>query len=290
MEKEVAVLIMAHKNQKQLELLIDSLIGDFDLYIHIDTKSTINKEELITKYPDVKFYSKYNVVWSGYTQILCPLFLFREAYKNKYSFYILISGQDLPLISNEAIKQRLKADDTSYVVSDRLPLPQWKLNGGFDRIQLYWESDITGNGLWSKFMRKVIGNVKKNQRKYNIRRPLYKGIEYYGGSTWVILRQDATKHLLDFIDKNPKYLKKFRYSYCADELWLQTALGTSDCKIKNEHITYLDWATGPEYPRTLRMEDFDKIINSSHFFARKFDMDVDNEVIHKVLERRKSKA
>lgn len=285
---EIAILIIAHKNQEQLELLINNLVSDFDLYIHIDTKSTINKEELISKYPNVKFYSKYNIIWSGYTQILCPLFLFREASKSKYQYYILISAQDIPLISNEAIKRRLKEKDTSYVVSDKLPLPQWKFNGGFDRVQLFWESDVVGNSLWDKLKRKVICNIKKNQRKYNLRRPLYKGVEYYGGSTWVILRYDAMEYLLNFIDKNPKYLKTFKYSYCADELWLQTILGTSDCKTKNEHITYLDWFTGPEYPRTLRIDDYDAIINSPHFFARKFDIDVDKEVVHKILERRNS--
>ncbi|MBD8349698.1 beta-1,6-N-acetylglucosaminyltransferase [Dysgonomonas sp. HGC4] len=285
---EIAILIIAHKNQEQLELLINNLVSDFDLYIHIDTKSTINKEELISKYPNVKFYSKYNIIWSGYTQILCPLFLFREASKSKYQYYILISAQDIPLISNEAIKRRLKEEDTSYVVSDKLPLPQWKFNGGFDRVQLFWESDIIGNSLWDKLKRKVICNIKKNQRKYNFRRPLYKDVEYYGGSTWVILRYDAMEYLLNFIDKNPKYLKTFKYSYCADELWLQTILGTSDCKTKNEHITYLDWFTGPEYPRTLRIDDYDAIINSPHFFARKFDIDVDKEVVRKILDRRNS--
>lgn len=285
---EIAILIIAHKNQEQLELLINNLVGDFDLYIHIDTKSVINKEELISKYPNVKFYSKYNIIWSGYTQILCPLFLFREASKSKYQYYILISAQDIPLISNEAIKCRLKEEDTSYVVSDKLPLSQWKFNGGFDRVQLFWESDVVGNSLWDKLKRKVICNIKKNQRKYNLRRPLYKGVEYYGGSTWVILRYDAMEYLTNFIDKNPKYLKTFKYSYCADELWLQTILGTSDCRTKNEHITYLDWFTGPEYPRTLRIDDYDAIINSPHFFARKFDIDVDKEVVHKILERRNS--
>lgn len=285
---DIAILIIAHKNQAQLELLLDNLAGDFDLYIHLDTKWSINKEELATKYPTAKFYSKYNIIWSGYTQILCPLFLFKEASKNNYQFYILISAQDLPLLSNKSIKRRLKEEDSSYVVSDRLPLPQWKFNGGFDRIQLYWESDIVGNKPWNKLKRRIIGNIRKQQRKYNLRRPLYKNLEYYGGSTWLILRYDALEYLLNFIDKNPNYLKTFKYSYCADELWLQTILATSNCKTKNDHITYLDWGTGPEYPRTLRINDYDNIINSTCFFARKFDSEVDNEIIEKILERRNS--
>lgn len=286
--KEVAILIMAHKNQAQLELLIENLHNNFALYIHIDTKSSIDTAHLKSIYPTVYFYSEYNVNWSGFNQIQCPLFLFREAYKQKHSYYILISAQDLPIISNEKIIESLKNDNCSYVVSDKLPLPQWKFNGGFDRVQLYWESDVTGNSLYANLKRRIIAHVRKRQRIHNWRRKLYSNIEYYGGSNWVILKDDAMSYLIGFIDRHPQYIKSFKYSYCADELWVQTILATSDCNIKNEHFTYLDWSKGPEYPRTLRLDDYNDIINSRCLFARKFDMEVDSEIIRKVLEHRNS--
>lgn len=285
---EIAILIIAHKNQTQLELLINNLIGDFDLYIHIDSESIIDIKELSSKYPNIKFYSKYHVVWGGYSLSACSLFLFQEAYKGRYKYNVLISGQDLPVISNDKIKHFIEKNDSSYIVSDKLPIPHWSYAQGFNRFQLYWEHDITGNSLWDKFRKKVIGNIRKFQLKYNIRRPFYKNMDVYGGSNWGLLRYDAMDYLINFIEQNPGYMKRLRYCYCTDELWMQTILATSGCKIRNEHITYIDWLKGPESPRTLRIDDYENIINTTCPFARKFDMDVDKEIIYKIQERRNS--
>lgn len=285
---KIAILIIAHKNQEQLELLINSLDSKFQLYIHVDLKSSINTSYLREKYTDVYFYSKFDIVWSGFNQIQCPLFLFKEAYKNKHPYYILISGQDIPIKSNDEIIDFLHKQNQSFVVSDKLPLPQWKFNGGLDRVQLYWESDIIGNSILAKIKRRIIGNIRKRQRINNWRRSLYKGMQYYGGCNWVILKEDVLGFLLNFIKDNPKYIKSFKYSYCGDELWIQTILATSDCNTVNDHFTYLDWSKGPEYPRTLRMEDYEDIINSPYLFARKFDLEIDAEVVHKILELTKT--
>lgn len=285
---EIAILIIAHKNQAQLELLLDNLGDDFALYVHIDKTSAINKEELTARYPNIRFYSKLHVVWGGYNLSACSLFLFQQAYKGKHKYYVLISGQDLPLLSNQEIKNFIHKNDSSYIVSDKLPIPQWTYHGGINRYELYWEHDITGNSLWDTFRKKLIGNIRKIQLKHNIRRPFYKGMEVYGGSNWGLLRYDAMDYLISFIDRNPGFMKRLKYCFCTDELWIQTILATSNCKIKNEHITHLDWSTGPEYPRTLRIEDYNSITSSAYPFARKFDSEVDSEAITKVLERRNS--
>ncbi len=285
---EIAILIIAHKNQSQLELLLDNLVGDFDLYVHIDTKSAINKDELIAKYPDVRFYSELHVTWGSYNLSACTLFLFQKAYEKRYKYSIFISGQDLPLLSSTEIKNVIKKNDSSYIVSQKLPIANWAYHGGINRYELYWEYDITGNSLWDIFRKKVIGNIRKIQLKYGIRRSFYKKMDVYGGSNWGILRYDAMDYLISFINKNPGFMKKLRYCFCTDELWIQTILATSNCKIKNEQATYIDWFTVPEYPRTLRIEDYDNIINSPYPFARKFDIEVDKEVIEKILQRRNS--
>lgn len=286
---EIAILIIAHKNQTQLELLLDNLVtGEFDLHVHIDNTSAINKNQLTSKYPTIHFYSEFHVIWGGYNLSACSLFLFQQAYKEKYKYYVLISGQDLPLLSNDKIKDFIYKNDTSYIVSDKLPIAHWPYHGGINRYELYWEHDITGNSLWDTFRKKLIGNTRKIQLKYNIRRPFYKRMEVYGGSNWGLLRYDAMDYLISFIDKNPGFMKRLKYCFCTDELWMQTILATSNCKIKNEHITHLDWSTGPEYPRTLRIDDYDSITRSTCPFARKFDSEVDNKIIEKVLDRRNS--
>lgn len=45
----------------------------------------------------------------------------------------------------------------------------------------------------------------------------------------------------------------------------------------NMALRYIDWKTGPQYPRVLNENDFDKIKNSNCLFARKFDENIDFE-------------
>ena len=73
---------------------------------------------------------------------------------------------------------------------------------------------------------------------------------------------------------------------------MQTALLNSpfaaDAYMKNcgnNHLAcarLIDWQRGNPY--VFKMQDFDLIKNSPAMFARKFDMDVDSEIIDKVLQ------
>ena len=55
--------------------------------------------------------------------------------------------------------------------------------------------------------------------------------------------------------------------------------------VENESLRYVNWTDGPEYPKTLRLEDYAKIMNSNKLFARKFDETIDKEIIEKIYEK-----
>ena len=131
-----AYLVICHKNLNQVKLLIGLLDYEFnDIYIHIDKKATdINKEDFvgITAYSKVHVYKNYCVNWGGYSQIQVEMFLLSMAAKHDYSFYHLISGEDLPLYSpkytyhffeeqhgNNYIRIETKVDDASQYI-DRI--------------------------------------------------------------------------------------------------------------------------------------------------------------------------
>ncbi|MNL71824.1 hypothetical protein D3C87_1970430 [compost metagenome] len=54
----------------------------------------------------------------------------------------------------------------------------------------------------------------------------------------------------------------------------------------NEIKRYTDWETGPEFPRTLRAEDYERIRQKGTecFWGRKFDLDVDREIVQDILQ------
>lgn len=48
-------------------------------------------------------------------------------------------------------------------------------------------------------------------------------------------------------------------------------------------VRYIDWTTGPTYPRILNEDDFYKIKNSACLFARKFDDNLDFDKYRKIF-------
>ena len=90
--------------------------------------------------------------------------------------------------------------------------------------------------------------------------------------------------VLDFVKSNPSYVKSFRYTRCADEIFFHTIIMNyvSDITPENNDLRYIDWRTGPEFPRTLRMEDYDRIKESGALFARKFAPAKDATIIDRL--------
>jgi hypothetical protein len=47
----------------------------------------------------------------------------------------------------------------------------------------------------------------------------------------------------------------------------------------NNNLRYIDWSLGGASPKILKIEDTEKIGQSGKFFARKFDTDIDSEIL-----------
>ena len=46
-------------------------------------------------------------------------------------------------------------------------------------------------------------------------------------------------------------------------------------------IRYIDWNSGPDFPRTLNENDFNRMKSSGMFFARKLEKDISLEKLKK---------
>ena len=93
------------------------------------------------------------------------------------------------------------------------------------------------------------------------------------------------------MSKEDEIYKLFNYSLCADELFVQTIVYNS--KFINKIISYnkddtlaikrcIDWKRGEPY--TFKLNDFNELINSKCFFARKFSINVDRKIINKIYK------
>lgn len=48
------------------------------------------------------------------------------------------------------------------------------------------------------------------------------------------------------------------------------------------HLRYIDWSLGGSHPKTFTLSDYDNLIDSNCIFARKFNTEVDKNVIDKI--------
>jgi hypothetical protein len=282
---KLTFVILAHKNPVQLQKLTDYLLENgASVFVHIDKKNSAIFHDYIKRNQNKNslfIYSEFKVYWGSYNQIKATFLLLRNALQySEFDFISLISGQDLPIKPINELKNFLSTNrNVSFLENHPLPC-HWGGNGGLDRFRLLWfiEMPRPFSNLFNKFM--VLLHFIQNKMR------LYKKISVpvYGGANWFTLNFEMADYVNRFLDNNPDFLKSFRFTRCADEIVLQTILLNSDFKnsIENRNLHLVDWQNGPEYPRTFRQEDFERLKTCNAFFARKFDQDVDNVIINLV--------
>ena len=120
------------------------------------------------------------------------------------------------------------------------------------------------------------------------KRKFFESIPLYGGSFHWCLTGECVKWIDDFVKQNTNFVKRFHYTYCADEIFYQTLILNSPFKDKiiNDDLRYRDWGDDVNalHPRNLEKKDFEKIRESDKLFARKFDMTVDPDILDMIDE------
>ena len=277
----IAILILLHEYKEQQRRLILDLSKDFSVFVHIDKKSNIDVKDL--QLSNVYAFKKFKVYWGSYNQIRATLFLFQQANKQHFERYIFISGSDVPLKSNKEIIEFFLQNNNEYLEFQQLPSPWWNGNGGFDRIDYFYTNNISRckinmfKKLYIKIINKIITPFMK---RHKLSRRI-KNIKYFGGTNWMDLTDNCVSQIIHFIENNKWFLKKFRYTHCADEIFFQTIICNfiNHISLENTLLRYIDWESGPEYPKILRTEDLKNILESNCLFARKFNSQIDNNII-----------
>jgi hypothetical protein len=270
----IAILILVHKNEEQVNRLIKHLSKDFDIYVHIDKRSSVN----IIKAENVFVYKKYKAYYCSFNIVKATLVLLKNAYKKNYDRYILISGQDLPIKTNDQIKHFFKNNNNEYVHNEKVPTTFWE-GRGFEHVNRYYPN-ILSREKESKFL-KAIDNI--NTKFFNfiatiIKRPI--DYTFYGGSQWFRISNNCVKEIFNFIEHDKKYLKRYEHTHDSDEMFFQTIIcNVKGLKIISDPLCYMDWSLPKERKRTFIEEDHGRIIKSNALFARKFDPDMDKKII-----------
>ncbi|WP_157147669.1 beta-1,6-N-acetylglucosaminyltransferase [Brachyspira pilosicoli] len=268
------ILILAHKNHNQIMRLINHLKTDFDLYVHIDKRNKLN----IKSFDNVNVYKEFKTYHGGVSLVIATLFLIEEAYKNNYDRYIFISGQDVPLKTNKEIINFFDTNKNKEYISYE------SINNS---EAMYKEMSFRLNSYnFGKLYRLIF---HRNIRELLSNFPLIKRTtpeNIYYGSQWWNLTNNAIKYILDYTKQNPNFLKRFNYTWGSDEFYFQSILLNSEFKDNciNDCLRYLIWGVGT--PINFTIKDYDDIKNNinNNIFARKFDENIDNDIIDKLYK------
>ncbi|WP_242155161.1 beta-1,6-N-acetylglucosaminyltransferase [Aestuariivivens sediminis] len=287
------ILITAYKNLSQLEQLVDFFEeSSFRIYIHLDKKGRYDEtvlERIKNKAQVQMLVQKYRVNWGGVNHLKAYLLLAQEALLTESSSYFhLITGQDFPIVSKTKFlsffSNQPEGKKKDYIKYVPLPNPNWHYGGGVDRLKYYHFYDVLDSKRHKRFIRKLV----RLQKKMGLERSFSKSFPaMYGGSTYWSLTKESLSYVVNYTLQNPRYLKRFNYSFCAEEIYFQTLLCNSPLKnnMVNTNLRYIDWSKDRgSTPVVLDMRDYDKLAQSSCLFARKFD-DESSDLILKIKNR-----
>lgn len=285
-----AYCIITHKNTQILRELVHS--SKDNIYLYIDGKVDLNIFDEYMNLKNVEFVeNRKEIKWGHISQVEATIQLLKEASKEHFDYLFLLSGDCLPIKSNEMIDEFLIKNYGKEFIARDINMLQEKID---ERVRYnYLELAYIKN---KKLTVKLILKLHQIFNKLGFfRNKEFKNLpKLYKGTNWFGITKELTGYILEYLSKNPKYLNSFKSSICADEIFFHTIVYNSKFKgniyepkdksnICFGALRYIDWKTGPDYPRTLDESDFVKMKNTECIFARKFNEKLDLEKYRKVL-------
>ena len=211
--------------------------------------------------------------------------LFEEAYSNGgYSYYHLLSGVDFPLKSQDYIHSFFSHHNGKEFIGFS-KAEQSELDKRVCYYHLFPKSYrfpnfplkvIRGVALYLQIFLKLRRNTDLCVKK---------------GSQWVSITENMVRELLE---QKLFVLKRFRYTFCPDELFVQTVSWMSSIRERIFDIEddgrgcmrAIGWKNNQLLPWT--EDDYEYLISSERIFARKFS-DENINVVKRIFEKIKGK-
>ena len=287
--KKHAYLIIAHTQPELLKKLLKKLDDERnDIYLHIDSKAKdypLDEIAAVVKKSKCIFTERTDVKWGSYSQIHCEMLLLKEAVKEEHAYYHLLSGMDLPIKSQEEIHSFFETYAGLEFVDEDLPqISEAALSRVKYVHKFYGKAGSVADvlGALSSKGQKLLG-VDKTKK--------YEGIVFQKGRNWFSITHGLAKRV---VEKENWIKEVFAQSVCGDELFLQTVARNSEFaeKICNPNTMpevpdtrYIDWERGSNNnPYIFKASDYEELMEAKSLFARKFDLNIDKEIVEKLCE------
>ena len=287
-----AYLILAHNKMDQLALMLRALDDERnDFFLLLDCKlKQVDEKPLFDAVRRGRLFllpDRIDVRWGQYSQVLARMRLLTAATsEGSYDIYHNISGQDLPLKSQNEI----------HAFFDSRPAFEFLSLNRPDRAKKYAHRCRFYYGFL-----KAVGRPKNNFQKICIFtaarcQKLFLGVDrqklnpdtvFMKGGAWFSISDSFARYI---VSRAEWVEEAFQETYCGDEMFTQTLLYNSSFRDRlylpqegeTRSMRLTDWTRGKPY--TFRSGDFDELIGSKLLFARKFDIDLDRELVLRLTD------
>lgn len=240
-----------------------------DIYLHLDKKWKLNLLDVYVPKRAKLFFMKkrMDIRWGDVSSIKLEFKLFRMAYTNgPYLYYHLLSGVDLPIKSQDYIHDFFqKNHGKEFIGFAQGEQNMIDCNNKMMKFHLFSRHIHNSNRLLIH-CRILLENILN---KYLVRSS---SMPFRKGTNWVSITNECCKYILG---KEKSILKRFKFTICGDEIFLQTLVYNSPfykrCyNVSDEYVSNqreIDWKRGKPYNWTIEDKEF--LLHSDKIFARK---------------------
>lgn len=220
----------------------------------------------------------------GYSQIQCELLLLKTAFNAvpQMDYFHLISGADYPCKNNNDFDHFFEVHNgESFMHFDSDDeIQMWRNTKYKGRIQTWNLVDIFPR-MPRKIKRYVSGLLNLIVRRKWIPNVV-------AGWQWFSWHRSVVAYVFAQLKSNHKYINRFKYTSCCDEVFFHTLLQnkTTELKInKYNALRFIEWHPNRPYsslPLVLEDTEYNDIINSGAMFCRKVEPIKSKELLNKL--------
>ena len=286
-----AFLIISHNNWKQIGKFIsavDNLACDF--FVHVNKKAVLEKATVETFQ-----------LFGGAGICKASIVLLEQAYKeNNYDYYHLMTGTDLLLkpfdefdsfFERNLYKNNSCGDyKTNYISSG---LPNRKVLSRLSYSNFFIAQWRNPNKVIRKMATMTNSALCLLQAVIGINRIKNLGFRLYYGSSWWSISDEFAKY---YLEEAKKFIDIFSdKTFAIDEICPQTIIENSYYKDSiyinpsgiEQNLRLIDFQRGNGYgsPHVWTINDINEILNTNNLFGRKFDSEVDAEIVKEILNK-----
>ena len=302
-----AYLILAHNQPELLGRLVRALECEgAAFFVHVDKKCDLAPfASAVEGSRNVSFVELGRVEGMGFSAVEATLRLMRAARDGRFDYFTLLSGSDYPIKSNQHIVERLSNSTTEFLNYWRLEdRPSWQHKVHY-HYPIEW---IPIRDYRQTKLRRLFWGTFLRVRHFFPKRTFPEGYIPWGGSQWWSLTGTCIDYVLDFLDGNPAFVRFYRTTHSADEMFFQTIIMNSpfaaraanfeiyerwraqaepwkEANLEIEkrrmiphetfNLRYIDWSEEfsgrREAPVILDERDYESLSRSECLFARKVD-------------------